>query len=170
MNEEQAKSIFISAGFEVLKLYELTNQYWGKNDVVGPWWLVKTPIGFIRIGWRKRVIEIDWSDTGIRKIITESDVTKDETMVHAYTVPLAVEYLQLLCMEFNTHNAHHHKSSHISNSQLTYATYVVGSLPNYLVEELFNQYCHSCYHLKSKCACPTPITTFLESGNICVAH
>jgi len=59
-----------------------------------PWWLVKTKHGLIEIGWRKRVISIDWSDTPIRKHVTKDDVTKDLTSVHAWSLEKAVEYLK----------------------------------------------------------------------------
>ena len=81
------------------------NQYWPRTenywDLVfkNPWWLIKTEFGLIRIGWRKRVITIDWSDTDVRKIITEDDTTKEEHMVHAWTVEKAVEYLKALKKE-----------------------------------------------------------------------
>ncbi len=47
----------------------------------------------VQIGWRKRVINIDWTDTPIRKVLTEDDVTKSESMVHAYSTMKALEYL-----------------------------------------------------------------------------
>jgi len=100
MNKEEARSIFICAGFEVKKMWELVNQYWPpaylKERAESPWWLVRTEIGLIVIGWRKRVISIDWSNTEVRAIVTEDDVTKDETSVHAWATPKAVRYLNAL--------------------------------------------------------------------------
>jgi hypothetical protein len=61
-----------------------------------PWWLVKTPAGMIEIGWRKRVISIDWTDTNVRTTITSDDVTKSTTMVHAWSIEKALEYLKAL--------------------------------------------------------------------------
>lgn len=60
---------------------------------------MKTPKGLIQIGWRKRVISIDWSDTGIRRVVTEDDVTKDDTMVHAYSYAKALAYLTALATD-----------------------------------------------------------------------
>lgn len=62
---------------------------------------VKTPAGLIVIGWRKRVINIDWHDTPIRKIITEDPNTKSETMVHAWNNQEALKYLTALAEEIN---------------------------------------------------------------------
>lgn len=102
MNLEQVKALFLLAGIDVSATYELANQYW--PDVPqyadlrrqSPWWLVKTPAGLVKIGWRKRVVEIDWTDTGIHQVVTEDDVTKDESMVHAWSYAKAVQYLTVL--------------------------------------------------------------------------
>lgn len=86
---------FESAGFKRPEtMYELVNEYDPERD--DSWWLVKTELGLIKIGWRKRVICIDWSETPIRKLVTTDDVTKDETMVHAWSVGEAIKYLTTL--------------------------------------------------------------------------
>lgn len=86
---------FISAGFpKPARMYCLANEYDPERD--DPWWLVETNLGMIKIGWRKRVINIDWSATAIRKVVTDEDVTKDETMVHAWSTLKAIEYLTVL--------------------------------------------------------------------------
>lgn len=61
-----------------------------------PWWLVKTKFGLIEVGWRKRVIQIDWRDTGLRCVVTADEVTKDEHLVHAWNRAKAVKYLDEL--------------------------------------------------------------------------
>ena len=114
MNEESMKALFLLAGLDVESFYKLENEYWPYNEAYAdirrksPWWLVKTKFGLIKIGWRKRVISIDWSDTpyrsGVSKladgrdidVLTNDDVTKDESMVHAYGNAKAVEYLSSL--------------------------------------------------------------------------
>lgn len=67
-----------------------------------PWWLVKTKYGLIQIGWRKRVISIDWLDTDIPALITQEDVTKSPTSVHAWTFVKALEYLTELKKQFDS--------------------------------------------------------------------
>lgn len=67
-----------------------------KIKSISPWWLVETKYGTIKIGWRKRVIEIDWSATDLRKIIHNQDITKTETMIHAYGYAVAITYLYIL--------------------------------------------------------------------------
>ena len=100
MKQEQVKGLFALAGIDVLRMWELPNQYWPDAYVEerknSPWWLVKTPKGLIEIGWRKRVISIDWSDTDIRREVTEEDTTKSETMVHAWGNEKALTYLTAL--------------------------------------------------------------------------
>lgn len=65
-----------------------------------PWWLVKTEVGLVELGWRKRVIHIEWTDTPIRyqdpSAITQDATTKDATSVHAWSDVKALEYLTRL--------------------------------------------------------------------------
>jgi hypothetical protein len=103
MREEtraESASIFILAGLKPDRMWELANGYWpdtpAYDDVRHPWWLAQTCIGMIRIGWCKRVLAIDWNATKIRGIVTYDDVSKSETMVHAWSVDKAVQYLSRL--------------------------------------------------------------------------
>lgn len=104
MNREetlkQLKSLIELSGIPVTGQWELANRYWPDSYhelvVNSPWLLVRTPAGMIQIGWRKRVISISWEDTSIRKEITSDDTTKSDTMVHAWTLPKALEYLTAL--------------------------------------------------------------------------
>ena len=97
---DEVASILTLAGLRPERMWELANGYWplapSYDDVRSPWWLAQTSIGLVRIGWRKRVVEIDWEATGIKAVVTEDDVTKGATMVHAWTTAKAVEYLQRL--------------------------------------------------------------------------
>jgi len=97
-NEQLCRSIFTLAGIEVLQVWRLPNQYWKRPEAneISPWFLVKTHAGLIEIGWRKRVIAIDWGGTKIRQIATSDEVTKNESLVHAWGTTKAVEYLSSL--------------------------------------------------------------------------
>lgn len=100
MNRKEAEGLVALSGIQYRSIYETPNQYWGgKNDITGPWWLVVTQHGIIRIGWRKRVVEIDWSDTGRSVEVTKDNVTKEPMLVHAWGYPKAVEYLTALWRE-----------------------------------------------------------------------
>lgn len=129
MKQEEARSLFILAGFDVLRMMRLENGYsgdlaalaenvepihvyhegetrltrnaldylnWGTRAHREPWWFVKTPYGWIEIGWRKRVILIDWTDCGGPHEVTADDVTKHGTLVHAWSTAKALEYLTRL--------------------------------------------------------------------------
>lgn len=101
LKETEVLNIMELAGIKVLGTpYALMNEYHsggrdrnGEKQYWHPWWLVKTQYGFIKIGWRKRVIHIEWTDTPIRAIVTEDELTKDPYYVHAYSITKAVEYL-----------------------------------------------------------------------------
>lgn len=108
------KALFLLAGLDMESYYKLENNYWPDCEEYAdirrksPWWLVKTKHGLIKLGWRKRVISIDWSDTDYRSGVsqfadgrlldelTKDDVTKDESMVHAYSNHKALQYLSTL--------------------------------------------------------------------------
>lgn len=103
MTEEECKSVFILAGVKVLAIKPLIDGYgYDPKDSrfyeTVPrcvWWFVKTEWGWIEIGWRKRVISIDWSDTSILAEVTEDSVTKSMQTVHAYSVEDAIKYLRV---------------------------------------------------------------------------
>jgi hypothetical protein len=99
-SRKEVESILSLSGLSPTRMWELANQYWplspAYDDVRRPWWLADTSIGLVRIGWRKRVLEIDWSATPHQFIVTDGDVTKDMQMVHAYSTSKAVEYLTRL--------------------------------------------------------------------------
>jgi hypothetical protein len=116
MNRQKCESFFCLAGFKVHRMWELPNQYWPRHPLAedadeyevktyiryarwadnSPWFLVKTEFGLIEIGDRKRVTQIEWSDTPYRGIITEDAVTKESTLVHAWDQAKVLEYLVTL--------------------------------------------------------------------------
>ena len=102
MTRQEVESVFTIAGLKPIKMWEMMNQYWPRSKEYyqyffdSPWWLVKTEIGLIEIGCRKRVINIDWEDTSIRRIVTSDETTKGDTFVHAWSLIKAAEYLGAL--------------------------------------------------------------------------
>ncbi len=62
-----------------------------------PWFIVTTQVGRIKIGWRKRVVEINWSDTTGTKtseeLFKDEDVTKGNKMIHAWDLNKAKKYI-----------------------------------------------------------------------------
>lgn len=99
MDKEHMLALFVLAGIAVKHAEELPNNYWPKVPEYqklrdeSPWWLAMTEFGPIKIGWRKRVISIEWPSTEVRAFVTEDDTTKSEDYVHAWTYAKAVEYL-----------------------------------------------------------------------------
>lgn len=79
---------------------EEPNHYWPESYVelrqMSPWFRCPTPLGDILMGWRKRVLSIDWSGTETAAEVTKDDVTRSAYMVHAWTYAKAVEYLEAL--------------------------------------------------------------------------
>ena len=78
---------------------EIPNGYWNDWYAINrPWLIVATQIGRIKIGWRKRVISIDWTDsitkTEAKVLFPDEDVTKDGRMIHAYGYDKAKEYIK----------------------------------------------------------------------------
>lgn len=96
---DKLMALFAIAGIPIIgEPIKLQNKYWQGHDTkyYHPWWFVKTARGWIEIGWRKRVISIDWTDTDIRRVVTDDDVTKGAEYVHAYSEAKASEYLTTL--------------------------------------------------------------------------
>lgn len=65
-----------------------------------PWFIVTTNKGHIKIGWRKRVLHIEWTDSVIQDqaddLFPEEDVTKYEKIIHAWGLEKAKEYIAKL--------------------------------------------------------------------------
>lgn len=95
---EEILSLFDS---QIIFVEEIPNGYWpdgyGKHF---PWYVITTKLGRIKIGWRKRVIEIDWSDSIIGKtawaLFPQEDVTKEDKLIHAWGYEKAKEYINTL--------------------------------------------------------------------------
>ena len=63
-----------------------------------PWFVVTTKVGRITIGWRKRVINIDWSTTiettkTSKELFADEYVTKGDKFIHAWSIEKAREYI-----------------------------------------------------------------------------
>lgn len=95
LTREQVIGLMNIAGLDVRTIKQIRNQYWIDAPSY-PWWLVLTQFGVIMIGWRKRVISIDWELAEVRHIVTEDDVTKSQTYVHAWSLMDAAKYLSEL--------------------------------------------------------------------------
>lgn len=94
-NEEKYfKDIFEKAGFQTIQMSALPNGYC-PCEHCAPWFEVSTEVGTFKIGWRKRVINLDWSATQKNHypLFMDEDVTKSEFDIHAWGPEKAIEYL-----------------------------------------------------------------------------
>lgn len=93
--EQEFRDIFIRAGFRELELEAIPNQYCS-CERCAPWFKVTTAHGTFTIGWRKNVININWS--GLNKdllaLFADENVTKDKSFIHAWGQENAVHYLE----------------------------------------------------------------------------
>jgi hypothetical protein len=95
---EYFRKLLDEAGYQKALMTEIPNKYWSK-DAGHPWFNVRLPGGVIEIGWRKRVISIDWSahsKIDMTEEFKNEDVTKDSTSIHAWGHQKALDYLKLL--------------------------------------------------------------------------
>lgn len=93
---ERFDVIFSKAGFTQISLAEIPNQYC-PCIICEPWYRARTEVGTITIGWRKRVINIDWSRAtraDLRPLFANEPVTKEAGLIHAYGEAKAEEYLR----------------------------------------------------------------------------
>ena len=99
MERKKLDALLLLAGIEPVAVHEIANKYWGDSEIgrANPWWLVLTKAGPVVIGWRKRVISINWACTSVRAKMTADDQTTSELdYCHAWTYAKAVEYLATL--------------------------------------------------------------------------
>lgn len=96
--EKEAADILALFGDEKIFAEKIPNEYWASSG--RSWFIVTTKIGRIKIGWRKRVIVIDWSDSTNKcravDLFGSEDVTKDTHMIHAWGYEKAKQYLKVL--------------------------------------------------------------------------
>lgn len=100
----EVERIYRDAGVTTIFVEELPNGYCSDTCCLNrPWFRVTSSIGHVVIGWRKRVMSIDWSTTTVKKsgeeLFPEEKVTKLDHGIHAWGADVAVEYLKKLHAE-----------------------------------------------------------------------
>jgi len=97
------RGVFAEAGIPC-SVREIENRYWPDSseydNVRSPWLKVYTERGVIVVGWRKRVIHIDWSDgtftaTGA-EVVARPINTHGDAFCHAWGYAEAIECLRRL--------------------------------------------------------------------------
>jgi hypothetical protein len=84
-----------------LKFVAIKNEYCS-CEKCKPWFMVETPDGCVKIGWRKRVISIEWLDSykDFSEKFEDQNVTKgfghcgNERFIHAWNIEDAAAYLK----------------------------------------------------------------------------
>ena len=71
-----------------------------------PWFVVTTKIGRFKLGWRKRVIELDWSATvgtqDTDTLFPKEEVTKGGKLIHAWSLDDAKRYIDAVIQSAET--------------------------------------------------------------------
>ncbi len=99
---EKNKTEILSLFNQPIYVQEIKNQYWGDAYWARhlPWFKITTPKGIITVGWRKRVINIDWSESDIKieakELFPDEDVTKFDQTIHAWSLEKGREYINKL--------------------------------------------------------------------------
>lgn len=96
---------FDDAGFDVIFMEAIPNEYCGEGSaeaLCDPWYIVTTRIGHIKVGWRRRVIVLDWQRTTINnteELFPDENVTQVPSAIHAYGYEKLTSYLKKLKTE-----------------------------------------------------------------------
>ena len=99
--QELFRDIVTKAEIPHSSMRAIPNEYYSSDPTwFGPWFIVETDLGPLRIGYRKRVINIDWTDTQVNHngdiLFEDENVTTWRTGVHAWGRDKAIEYLRKL--------------------------------------------------------------------------
>ena len=103
-HSDMLAGLFTKAGFEAIYVKVIDNEYCKKACCYKyPWVIVTTSKGRIKFGWRKSVMNLDWSDSDLgidgEKLFKDEDVTKGYSYIHCWGEDKAVEYLKKLNSE-----------------------------------------------------------------------
>lgn len=102
--KEKQELIDLFKNHSLIFVKEIPNQYEGGGfdgySKHFPWLEITTTKGIFIIGWRKRVIQIDWSqsiiDIEAKNIFSSEDVTMGDKYIHAWGIEKAQEYIDKL--------------------------------------------------------------------------
>ena len=96
--KEEKEKLIACFGSKQIYVKPIKNGYF--SDSLNPWFSVITYKGEIIIGWRKRVIVIDWAKSDVsmltRYVFVDEDTTKEDRMIHAWGYEKATQYIKTL--------------------------------------------------------------------------
>lgn len=65
-----------------------------------PWFVITTVIGRFKVGWRKSVIHLEWTETvgtkDAESLFSAENTTKDDKMIHAWSTEDARRYVMAI--------------------------------------------------------------------------
>ncbi len=101
----KAKELFHAAGQEAIYIQQIPNEYCGPKCCPHlPWLNVTTEFGIVKVGWRKRVINLDWSASDLTaeadELFPNEQTTKGGRMIHCWGYEKLGEYLKKLSETF----------------------------------------------------------------------
>ena|SRR5215216_2764781 len=115
MTRQEIEAAFLLAGVTLYAAVPKQNPYPGMHKWRGPIWDCHTPLGLLVVGYRKRVISIDWAQIGEFNAMIEpqpqggytrwlhaDDVDQGKTYIHSYSLPNVARYLQIFAEEVKT--------------------------------------------------------------------
>lgn len=95
-SRKEFETVFQSAGIVPEGILEAVPNEYGSFEYNGAWFVASTSYGKLRIGWRKRVIEIvlldDWP-IDCAALFADEGVTVGRQLVHAWSHEKATQYL-----------------------------------------------------------------------------
>lgn len=103
---EYYRALLLLAGVPYTAEFEIKNGYHGySSDPIycQPWLMIMTKWGAVKIGWRKRVINIDWRDSNYPDALVEppeSWITHDKGFIHCYGYEQAITALKGMMARF----------------------------------------------------------------------
>jgi len=94
ITDTKVRELFV--GFENVRLMRIPNEYHNDIDAL-PWYLVATDVGNFKIGWRNRVINIEYTTIPLdfNRLFdsTKLSVTVGSNYIHAWSYEQAKEFL-----------------------------------------------------------------------------
>lgn len=103
---KEFEGYFRDAGFSDVVVIKTENEYWkGYYGLDKPWADVYTELGTFTIGWRKRVIHLEWSlfvGDKAETLFPNEDVTKYDYVIHCWSPEKCKEYLKTIRNSKNT--------------------------------------------------------------------
>ena len=95
---KRAREVFVAADLAPIHVREIDNEYCGPLCCPHRVWLyVTTRVGPIKVGWRKRVIVVDWTPSDVEATAYDlfcfEETTKGHKDIHAHGYEKMAEYL-----------------------------------------------------------------------------